>query len=290
MLVPLVLGVLIGVSILLALAVIFGARGSEKTWRGAANAVAVGLALGALFDVMPLALEQATVVIGSLLRELFIDQLALQGSPLGMGGVVLTQAVVPVGALLVLFLYLTGNTVPMMVDGKLVGVKTTGWRARLMLPEAGAIDWRGIVLLTVGLAVHNLWVGQYRGALVAPADAAVNLFFYSVALVGALRGLALFGPFVYPARRWLPFLGCALLIGAAVVCGVLFPATKQTLLLGVLPACVAVIVLPIAMGRLLRAMQNEIGLNWQATLIVVVTLAVERASSMLLVQMAQGRI
>src|SRR5581483_7757321 len=159
MLVPLVLGVLIGVSILLALAVIFGARGSEKTWRGAANAVAGGLALGALFDVMPLALEQAAVVIGSLLRELFIDQLALQGSPLGMGGVVLTQAVVPVGALLVLFLYLTGNTVPMMVDGKLVGVKTTGWRARLMLPEAGAIDWRGIVLLTVGLAVHNLWVG-----------------------------------------------------------------------------------------------------------------------------------
>lgn len=273
---------------LLALAVLYGQRGEESWWRGATNAIAVGLALGAMFDLLPLALEQATAVVGMLMRYVFVDLFALQeNSPLGMGGVILTQAVTPVGALLVLFLYLTGNTAPIVVNGERVGVQKAGWRGRLVIPEAGTFDWLGAALLTLGLTIQNLWMGQMRGALAEDAGA-VNLFLYGVGILAALRGLALFGSFVNPIRRTLLFLGCALLIAAAVGVGIFYPDSMQTVALGVLPAFVGAMVLPLAMGRSLRVVQHDIGLNWQATLLVVAALVVERGGSWLLVRLAQG--
>lgn len=288
MLLPLLIGIAIGTGVLLALALIYGPRGTGKKWRGVVNAIAVGLALGAMFDLMPIALEQATIGVGLLMRAV-VEKLALQDSPLGFGGVVLTQAVVPVGALLVLFLYLTANAAPMVVNGELVGIPKQGWRARLVIPEAGSLDWTGIALLTLGLAMQNLWSGQMHGVLGADSGGAANLFRYAIGIVAALRGIALFGSFVDPARRSVPFLASSLLISAAVVVGVLFPDSMQTILLGVLPAIVAMIVLPIAMGRLLRVIQYDIGLNWQATLMVLTTLAIERGSNLLLARMVQGQ-
>lgn len=289
MILPLLIGTAIGIGALLALAMVYGRRGAEKSWRGVANAVAVGVGLGAMFDLIPIALEQLTLVVGALMRALFVDLLALQDSPLGLGGPVITQAAVPVGALLILFLYLTGNSLPMTVDGKLVGHNTQGWRARLAIPEAGTLDSVSIALLTAGLAMQNLWVGQMRGAQVAPGAGATSLLLYVIALVGALRGLALFGPFVDPARRTIGFIGCTLAVAAPAVAGVLVPDSMGTIVLGVLPAFVGVIVLPFAMGRLLRTMQYDIGMNWQATLIVVAALALERGGSMLLSRLAAGQ-
>jgi hypothetical protein len=287
---PLLIGAALGLAALLALALVYSPRGMDKNWRGGLNAVAVGLALGAMFDLIPLALEQLTVIVGTLMRALFVDLFALQNTPLGIGGAVITQAAVPAGALFILFLYLTGNTLPLIVDGKLVGHKTDGWRARVAIPQAGSVDVTGIALLTIGLAMQNLWVGQQRGAQVSADAGLTSMFLYLIALVAALRGLALFGPFVAPAQRVVAFILCVLGIAAPVVLGVTAPDTMRSVALGVLPAFIGVLVLPVAMGRLLRVVQYDIGMNWQATLILVVTLALERSTGALLSQLAAGQI
>jgi hypothetical protein len=290
-LLPLLVGVILGLGALLALALFYGRRGADRAWRGCANAMAVGITLGALFDLLPKALEQATLLIGFLLRTGVMERFDLApDSFFGIGALLLTQAVVPIGALSVLFLYLTGNTMPMVINGQVVGGHTTGWRSQLLIPEAGAVDWRGIALLTVGLAAQNLWLGQVRGVLTAPEVSGFNLFLYGIALIGTLRGLALIGPFVDPARRWLAFGSCALVIGCAVVFAVLNPWTRDSIILGIVPVFVGVVLLPVAMGRLLRAVQNDIGLHWQTTLVVIAALAVERASSYLILMLAQGQI
>jgi hypothetical protein len=133
-------------------------------------------------------------------------------------------------------------------------------------------------------------MGQQRGAQVSAGADVTSMFLYVIALVGALRGLALFGSFVTPAGRVVPFIVASLLIIVPVIGGVLLPDTMSTIALGVLPALVGVLVLPVAMGRLLRVVQQDIGMNWQATLIVVVTLALERGSSTLLSQLAAGQV
>ncbi len=291
MLLPLFVGVLIGLGILLALALVLGRRGETQMWRGYANAVAVGIALGAMFDLLPQALGQATLVFGLLFRTQVIERFAIASdSFLGIGAPILNQAVVPLGALLVLFLYLSGNSVARRVNGELVGKHTTGWRRWFIIPETSEADWRGIVLLTIGLAAHNLWMGQVRTAILSPDADNTNLFFYGIALVGTLRGLALFGPFVDPAARWIPFSACVLVIGAAVVFAVSNFESRNTIELGILPMFVAILGLPLAMGRLLRSVEFDIGLHWQTTLTVILALAIERACSYFLFLVVQGQL
>jgi hypothetical protein len=252
--------------------------------------VAVGLALGAMVDLLPMALEQLTVLAGLFVRTLLIDTLAPGGSSFALVGSLITRAAVPLGAILILLLYFLGNTVPIMEDVPAPGKDLGGWRARLAIPDAGRVDWTGIVLLTAGLAMQNLWVGQMRGVLVATDAGAGTWFLYGVTLIGALRGLALFGPFVKPARHVLRLIGSDLLIAAGVIVGILYPETMQTLALGVLPWFIGVMVLPVAIGRLLRMLETETGMNWKPILVGGVTFAIERGGSALLVRMAQGRI
>lgn len=284
------IGAAVGLGVVVALARVYGKRGARKNWRGAGTAVAVGLALGAMVDLLPMALEQLTVLMGLFVRTVLIDTLALRGSSFALVGSLITRAAVPLGAILILLLYFLGNTVPTMGDVSAARKELYWWRARLAIPEAGRVDWAGIVLLTAGLAIQNLWVGQMRGVLVAPDAGAGNLFLYGVTLIGALRGLALFGPWVEPARHILPLVGCDLLIAAAVIVGVIYPETMQSLALGVVPWFIGVLVLPVAIGRLLRMLETETGMSWQAILVVGVTFAIERGGSALLVRMGQGRI
>lgn len=291
MLLPLLVGTLIGLGILLALALLFGRRGAETTWRGYANAAAVGIALGAMFDLLPQALGLASVAFGLLVKSQVIDRFAIApDSFLGIGAPILNDAVTPIGAVLVLYLYLGGNSVARTVDGALVGKNTTGWRKWFILPETTQPDWRGVALLTIGLAAQNLWLGQVRGALAANASSGFNLFFYAAALVAMLRGLALFGPLVDPARRWLVLGVCALLLGAAMVFAVIDTAVRNSIEWGVVPLFVAVLVLPLAMGRLLRSVEFDVGLHWQTTLVVLVALGIERGCSYLVLLLAQGQI
>jgi hypothetical protein len=79
-------------------------------------------------------------------------------------------------------------------------------------------------------------------------------------------------------------------MGAAVVFAVSNPSLRNTIELGVVPLFVAILLLPLAMGRLLRSVEYDIGLRWQTTLVVIATLGVERACGYLLLLMAQGQI
>lgn len=284
------IGVVIGLGVLIALAFVYSGCGARKNWRGAANAIAVGLALGAMLDLVPVALEQFLVLVGALVQTLLVDSLARRDSSLALVGSLITRTAIPVGAFLILLLYFTGNNVPKMGDVAATRRDMRGWRARLVIPGEGRMDWVGIVLLTAGLAMQNLWLGQTRGVLIAPDASAGNLFLYSVTLIGTLRGLALFGPFVKPVQHALRFIGCDLLLGAAVIAGVLYPDTMRTLTLGVLPLFIGVMVLPVAIGRLLRVLENGTGMNWRVILISVMTLGIERGAGVLLVRMAHGQV
>lgn len=289
---PLILaGILVGLLILLAFAFGFGRRGAEKKWRGYFNSIGAGIVLGALFDLLPKALENGGVLVANLLRFQVISPLhASPDSFIAIGAGVLSESVTPLGALLVLFLYLSGNSAPMPVNGRIVGTSRPGWRSWVSIPAAGQTDWKGIVIITFGLGVHNLWLGQVRGALASPGDRTLASFFLVFALIATLRTFAIFGSLVDPLARWLVLVSCALVIGGAGVLGLVDSSGGRTLISGILPMVIAVLTLPIALGRLLRVMQEDIGLGWTTTLSALAGLGVERLMGYLLLLLAQGQL
>lgn len=285
-----VLGLSLGLALLLAFAASFGQQGKERTWRGYLDSIAAGIALGALFDLIPKALELASVLVAVGLRTQVVAPLnAEPDSFLAIGAGVISQAIPALGALAVLFLYMSGNAAPMPVEGRIVGAPRPGWRTWVSIPAAGEIDWKGIALITFGLGAHNLWLGQVRGALATNGGLALTTFLFAFGLIAALRGFALVGSLVDARKQVAVLLGCALAIGGAGVVGVMIPGTANSILLGPVPLLLGTIALPLALGRLLRVMQYDIGLSVRTTLAVVAALAVERAASYLLLLLAQGQ-
>jgi hypothetical protein len=284
-------GVVLGISVLLIFAFVFGRRGTEKTWRGYADAFGAGIVLGALFDLLPKALEFAGTLLASILRTQVLTPLqAPPDSFLAIGAGILAEAVTPFGALLVLFLYLSGNSAPMPVNGQIVGMRMPGWRVWFSIPGAGQVDWKGIAIVTFGLSAHNLWLGQVRGALAQAGDHVLTTFFFAFGLIATLRAFALVGSLVDVRARWLALSGCAILIGGTGVLGVTNPDTGKTIVLGIVPVFIAVLTLPIALGRLLRVMQYDIGLGWNATLDVLAGLGIERLMGYLFLMLVQGQL
>ncbi len=284
-------GVALGISVLLIFAFVLGQRATEKTWRGWSNAFGAGIVLGALVDLLPKALEFAGALVAVIMQTQVLAPLhAPPDGFLAIGAGILAEAVTPFGALLILFLYLSGNSVPMPVNGRTLGPANPGWRAWLSLPPAGRVDWKGIVIVTFGLGVHNLWLGQARGALAQATDHLLTTFFFAFGLIATLRAFALAGSLVDARAHWLALSVCALLIGGTGILGIANPETGRTIVLGMAPLFVAVLTLPVALGRLLRVMDHDIGLGWKTTLGVLAGLGLERLMGYLLLALVQAQL
>jgi hypothetical protein len=280
---------LLGIAALTIGAWFLGRRRTEPSWRGLANAVAAGIVLGALFDLLPQALEFAALLVGTILHSQVITRFDLAPDSFwAIGAGVLSEAVTPFGALLALFLYLSGNSAPMSIRGELVG--RPGWRAWFRIPAIGRVDWRGVSLITIGLAEHNLWLGQVRGALASSSSQVLLFFAGAFGVIAALRAFALVGSLMEERGHWLALWGFALLIGAAGILGAASPDTRDSLVLGVGPLFLAALILPIALGRLLRRLEYDLGLGLKTTLMVLGGLGVERLLGYLLLLISQGQL
>jgi len=289
----LLFGLGVGAIIVLVLARVLGARTSDAKWRGYLYAVGAGIALSALFDLIPPALDFLTLLVRTLLDSQVAPRLtASVDSPLGLILILLSELVRPFGAVGLLFLYLSGNSLPMRVGDKYVGLPPMGWRSQLIIPAVGEMDARGVALLTIGLAAQNLWLGQVRGALLDPSNFAAattnSMFLVSISIVAVLRGIALFGSLTRAASRGWLTLGLTLGIALPAVYGVMVPSSRSTIVLGVVPLWLAVILVPIELGRMMRVMSQDIGLGWRTTTVVLGTLAVVQGIGRALLLLAQG--
>jgi hypothetical protein len=192
------------------------------------------------------------------------------------------------GVLGVLALFFLGSNAPLGEEGQPDTAEARGGRRWLAIPGTGVVDWLGATLVTLGLAAQNLWLGQMRGGLVSTESSAADLFWFLLAFVGTLRGIALLAPLGETRRTIVPLVLFGLVIGAGAVVGAAEPDTMGTLVLGVLPALLGAIVLPLAIGRGLRVIQEGEGLNWQITGIVLTSFAVTYGCGILLARAAQG--
>jgi hypothetical protein len=269
-----------GIGVLIILALLYHPRAVHEFWRDAAYAAAVGIALAALLDLLPLALEQLATLVGAL---------PVQSSPLGFVGSVLSRLMTPIGVLGVLFLFFAASNAPVRGYGQPSGSGERGWRNWLAIPGRETVDWIGLVLLSAGLAAQNLWLSQMRSGLISGQENAATLFWFLIMFIATLRGIAQFAPLRDPLSRLVPFIAFVLVIGGGAWIGIVYPDSMGTLVLGVLPPILGAIVLPLAIGRSMRVIQEGVGLNWQMTSIIVVTFLFAFGAGMLLARAAQGR-
>lgn len=282
---PLLAGIGAGALLIALLAVVSAPRIAHPAARGYLNALGVGIAVNAMVDLLPVALDNIKALVSFGLQAILLGPLNIApNSPVDLAALLVGDLVRPLGGVLVLFLYLAGNSLPMLVDGKLVGRPATGWRAWLVIPAGGEMDWKGIAFVAIGLAVQNLWVAQMRGALISPASQSLVAFMLLLGAVGALRASALLGA----VRNWWWAPVGSLLIAAPLFLGVLLPASRESILLGVLPTLVAMLLVPLAMGRALRTIQADIGLGWRTTAVVLAGLLVSRLLDGQILSVAQG--
>ena len=285
------MGAGIGAVLVAGASFVLRGRASRPAWRGYLNAIGTGIALGAMVDLMPAALDMATALVQRGLQILVLVPMnAATNSPLDLAALLVTDLVRPLGGVFILLLYLSANSLPIVIKGRLVGKPAWGWRAWLAIPAAGETDWKGTGLLCCALAAQNLWVAQVRGALVTPGSRTLTIFLVLISVIGALRALALLGALATCARRWLWIPALTLIIATPVAIGVWQPGGRETIAFGLLPPLLATLVVPIVLGRLLRSIQADIGMGWRTTATVLAALVLTRLLDSLILMAAQGSV
>ena len=287
-------GVGIGLVFVACLSFALGPHETDPAWRGTITAVGAGIVLSALLDLVPTWLEMV-ISIGESGLNLMVAFVSLSPTAGGIIRSALVQVIRLVSILIIVFLYLKSSALPLAAEGDLqrapensITGRPNGRRIWLTIPAATQADWISAALVGLGLAMHNFWLGQVRVALVAGDSNSSPAVSLALGLVGTLGSVALIGLLAGPTLNRGAVVASALMIGMAVAPGGLWPQGRDTLLLGAFPITVATLVLPVALGRMLRRIQRDIGLGWRSTIVVLAALLITRLIDRLVLSMAQG--
>jgi len=287
-------GVGIGLVFVACLSFALGPCETDPAWRGTITAVGAGIVLSALLDLVPTWLEMV-ISIGESGLNLMVAFVSLSPTAGGIIRSALVQVIRLVGILIIFFLYLKSSALPLAAEGDLqrapensITGRPNGRRIWLTIPAATQADWISAALVGLGLAMHNFWLGQVRVALIAGDSNSTPAVSLALGLVGTLGSVALIGLLAGPTLNRGAVVASALMIGMAVAPGGLWPQGRDTLLLGAFPITVATLVLPVALGRMLRRIQRDIGLGWRSTIVVLAALLITRLIDRLVLSMAQG--
>ena len=290
---PLLAGVGIGVLLVAGLSLALVPRESDPTWRGRINAVGAGIVLGVLLDLLPIWFEMVNIAAESSLHSV-LTLFPLSLTTYATLQEVLAQVAGLVSMLAIIILYLRGNALPMAAEGDWQRERENAkrgqhgrWRTWLAISAVGEADWKGVALITFGLATHNLWLGQMRSALIPPNLNGLPVYFPTLSALGALRSIAVLGLLIDVAYKWQVAAALAVAVGMTEVLGISWPAGRNTLLLGILPIIATALVLPVALGRMLRRIQRDIGLGWRTTVVVLAAMLVTRQVDGLMLWIAQ---
>ena len=239
--------------------------------RGYLNAIAVGILLAAALPMIPMALSEVEftsyALISSLLPPSFGESNFI---PWALQFQVVVRSL---GVVAILVLYLRSNA-PLLATEReqfLQEHHPLSLRSRLRLwlalPLEGQVDRVGIITTTIALLCYTLWLGASEGIIDISSG---SVWLGAILFVGlaTVRGGAIIGLLSQPAqhRPWL--IGVPLLLGGAIFLGTLPPLTQIILTLSPLILALGAICLIYAIGRLLRILQDQIGLDWPTTVTV----------------------
>jgi len=243
----------------------------DQTRQGYINAIAVGLLLMMSIEFIPTALSEVEFASYSLIAT-FIDPLSGPGADIAPWPIHFQVVVRSLGVAAILILFLRGNA-PITFQEKLLLSEQDAAVTRLQrlarwlaLPAANQTDWIGIVIVALALGCYNLWLGVQQGPVTAGSEQFIGitlLTFLSVILGMAIWGLVSISQLEW---RWLVLIPC--LIGLATILGLTQPV--EWIILGIAPLLLALgtICMVYGIGRLLRIIQDQIGLGWRTTLTV----------------------
>ena len=260
------------VGLLIGLALPFGVsgwlKGENATQRGYLNAVAIGIMVAAAVLIIPTALSEVEFASYALVSRVVPASFGETNLiPWSLQFQVVLRSL---GVIAILILFLRSNA-PLLPEERTALVQAgqplplrTKIRTGLALVSDDTIDWVGVVGVTVGLACYTLWLS----ATEAPLGLGDGSFRFGITLFVGLAtavGISVSGllPDLERHRLWL--MGISLLLGLAAIFGAL-PLGRRLILSGS-PILLAVgaISLIFAIGRLLRIVQDQIGLDWPTT-------------------------
>lgn len=241
--------------------------------RGYVNAVTVGILLAAALKFIPTMLTDLEFT-SYTLASYFIPAVD-SDSAFAAWPAVLSAIIQPFGIIFVLLLYLHGNsprlaTEPEPLPGQdksFLPIPQLKW---LALPPDDQIERVGILIVIIGLFCYNLWLGTNQALL-----AVEPMFIASMLLIifGAGLGLAIWGLLPQPRRQWRWLVGASFLLGLAVILGMIGPVGRVVLMISPLLLLLGTASQVYGIGRLLRILQDQIGLKWRTTLMVAISAA-----------------
>ena len=176
------------------------------------------------------------------------------------------------GVAAILILFLRGNAPISFQEKLLLSEQSVAVTRRqrlaqwLALSAANQTDWIGIIIVAIALGCYNLWLGVQQEPLTAGSEQFIGITFLT--FLSVILGMAIWGfvPISQLDWRWLVSVPC--LIGLATILGLTQPVGR--IILGIAPLLLALgaICMVYGIGRLLRIIQDQIGLGWRTTLTV----------------------
>jgi hypothetical protein len=235
--------------------------------RGYANAFAVGLLIVAAIDLIPTALNEVTFLMSELFLRFAPFLTQYESIPWSIIVPGLTQAL----AIIVVFkAYLEGNGVgkadeieAAVAQGKL-SERRAVWHTRIGLPDPNQTDQAGISIILSGLVCFALWQGAEASVQSAIGWRNVSLVALAVLLSAAIIDHV---PERTTRLQWL--LKASSTVAVAWLLGMAGTAVVFTL--SILIITIGAVTVIFSIGRTLRKVENKIGLGWQTTAAVAVT-------------------
>lgn len=245
--------------------------------RGYINAVAVGILLGAALEFIPTTLTELEFT-GYRLFEAYIVS-AINPEPGSMLWVftrstpfqVVVRSLAMIG---VMFLFFRGNAAAPAIgpetslESDRLPPRQSAWQTWLALPAAAQLDRAGLTIVTLGLFCYNLWLGALRAPVPdfepGPKFLALMLLPFS----GAVLGIAILGLLPDLGQHWPWLVGLSALLGLAMILGFATPGGQIALQGAPFLLLLGTVCLIYSIGRLLRILQDQIGLRWPTTLTV----------------------
>lgn len=127
----------------------------------------------------------------------------------------------------------------------------------------------GLSLLLVGVAAHNLWLGQARGPLLRGQETASWAALTTMGLVSVLPALAAVAVVGGGGGGRVRLAGAAGMLWLSLLAGLVHPQASHSLVAGFLPLLLGAACLAYAMGLVLNAIERLVGVGWQTTLVVI---------------------
>jgi len=275
-------GVLIGTIIVSCLTILLIPYDADPRWRGYITSIGAGIIVGTLIELLPLWMELVVAVLDRGLNSFMVLTPLSEDAIVVIHGIIVEVArVISVLLIVVIFLRSSSTRIELAADTvdkpeHAIDVRRREWTGKFTIPAIGEADWLTTILVIFGLGTYNLWHGMMKSELALSEIIEIPAYLSILSTIGALRTVAVSGLLISLLNKWYVVSILSIILGVAEMLGILWYDNNSTWIMWAFPIIITVITLSVALGRMLRRIQTDIGLGWKTTATVLVAMLVSR--------------